>query len=79
MNETMYAVRKDLRGGIWEELPKFTYVRQKLANVGKLVLSGSRTCIPENVQQQVINLAHEGHRGIVKCKQRLRESVVARY
>lgn len=75
VDETMCAVRQALRVGVWEELPKFKHVRLELTNVGKLVLRASRICIPEKLQQQVLSLAHEGHQGIVQCKQRLRERV----
>jgi len=75
VDETMCAVRRALRTDVWDELPKFKHVHQELTSVGKLVLRGSRICIPEKLQKQVLSLAHEGHQGIVKCKQRLREKV----
>jgi len=38
-------------------------------------LRGTRIVIPETLQQQTIQLAHEGHQGITKCKALLREKV----
>uniref|UniRef100_A0ABM0MTM2 Uncharacterized protein K02A2.6-like n=1 Tax=Saccoglossus kowalevskii TaxID=10224 RepID=A0ABM0MTM2_SACKO len=40
-----------------------------------LLLRNSRIVIPEDLQQAIINIAHEGHQGIVKTKQLLREKV----
>lgn len=69
----MCAVRKALRVGVWDELPKYKHVCQELTSVGKLILRGRRICIPEKLQKQVLSLVLEGHQGIVKCKLRLRE------
>lgn len=44
-------------------------------NKGTVVLHGTRLVIPKSLQQKVINIAHEGHQGIVKTKQMLREKV----
>ena len=41
---------------------------------GSIVLRGTRLCIPEKLQQRVIDLAHKGHQGQVKCKALLRET-----
>ena len=40
-----------------------------------LVLRGSRIVIPKSLQEQVVNLAHEGHQGVNKTKALLREKV----
>ncbi|CAB4040886.1 Hypothetical predicted protein, partial [Paramuricea clavata] len=48
-------------------------VRQELSVLGKLVIRGTRLVIPKILQKKVLNLAHEGHQGIVKTKQRLRK------
>ena len=53
-------------------------VREELTVVslsdGHILLRGTRLCIPESLQHQVINLAHEGHQGRVRCKSLLRET-----
>ena len=43
--------------------------------MGKLVIRGTRLVIPKILQKKVLNLANEGHQGIVKTKQRLRSKV----
>ena len=39
------------------------------------ILKGTRIVMPTSLQQRVIDLAHEGHQGIVKTKKLLREKV----
>ena len=40
-----------------------------------LILCGSRIVIPTSLQQRAIDIAHEGHQGMVKTKKLLREKV----
>lgn len=40
-----------------------------------IILRGNRIVIPEEMQQQVVVLAHEGHQGVVKTKALLGEKV----
>ncbi|XP_053388040.1 uncharacterized protein K02A2.6-like [Mercenaria mercenaria] len=42
---------------------------------GEVLLHESKLVIPKSLQDKVINIAHEGHQGIVKTKQLLREKV----
>ena len=42
---------------------------------GNLILRGTRIVIPKSLQEHVVNLAHEGHQGLVKTKSLLRENV----
>ena len=52
--------------------PAFKAVRNELTVLGKLVFRGTRLVIPRKLCKQVLKLAHEGHQGIVKTKQRFR-------
>jgi len=51
--------------------PVYRAVRNELSVLGKLVLRGTRLVIPKKLCKQVLDIAHEGHQGIVKTKQRL--------
>jgi hypothetical protein len=42
---------------------------------GRVLLRGTRTVIPLSLRTAVLDLAHEGHPGIVRMKQRCRETV----
>ena len=41
----------------------------------KILLRGTRLIIPKSLQAQIIALAHEGHQGVIKTKQLVREKV----
>lgn len=49
--------------------------REELSVVDGVLLKGSRIVIPGRLRKQTLQLAHEGHQGIVKTKLRLREKV----
>ena len=40
-----------------------------------MLLRGNRLVVPESLREKVLDLAHEGHQGIVRTKQKLRCSV----
>ena len=42
---------------------------------GSLLLRGTRLVIPTNLQLRIVQVAHEGHLGLVKTKQLIREKV----
>ena len=71
------AVRKCiLTDSGWETVDvSYRSVRQELCVLGKLVVRGTRLVIPRSLQKNVLDLAHRGHQGIVKTKERLRSKV----
>ncbi|XP_061759305.1 uncharacterized protein K02A2.6-like [Nerophis ophidion] len=58
-------------------LKAFHNVREELAVLddGSLILRGNRLVLPQTLQTRALALAHEGHQGVVKTKQLLREKV----
>ena len=40
-----------------------------------VILHRNKIVVPEPLQQQIIKLSHEGHQGIVRCKQCVRSKV----
>ena len=50
-------------------------VRNELTFIGQVILRGTRIVIPKVLRSRVLELAHEGHQGIVKMKERLRSKV----
>ena len=87
-DETLQAVSKAIETGDWYEGSQQSGVDtavfaawQKVKNeltVGinpQVVLRGTRVALPSKLQQCVVNLAHEGHQGVVKTKALLREKV----
>ena len=69
-------MKEALRTGRWEKCSaSIKSVRSELSECDGVILRGKRIFIPPNLQDQILKLAHEGHQGIVKCKQRLRSKV----
>ena len=71
------SIRQYIQTGDWSSCKMTCYVniRNELCNLGKLILRGTRLVIPSNLRTKVLMLAHEGHQGIVKTKERLRMKV----
>ena len=70
-------VRHYIQHGNWYEckMPYYTCVKNEFCVLGKLVLRWTRIVIQRRLRDDVLYLAHEGHQGIVKMKQRLRSNV----
>jgi hypothetical protein len=60
-----------------DELKAFKKIQHELSltPVVDLILRGNRLVIPKQLRKQVIQLAHEGHQGLVKTKKLIREKV----
>lgn len=70
------AVHKALYDGFWSELSKpFRVFELELCFVGNILLRGHKIVMPEVLRDRTLKLAHEGHPGITKMKQRLRSKV----
>ena len=68
-------VRQAVRVDQWKDMPDYIHVKQEICVLNNLVLRGNRIVVPRCLRERVLQLAHEGHQGITKCKQRLREKV----
>jgi hypothetical protein len=71
------AVRECLVNGQWHriEYKEYLPIRNELCAIGKLVLRDTRIVVPIDLRERVLELAHEGHPGIVLMKTRLRTKV----
>ena len=75
-DKELQMVRSCLVSGNWENAPKeYVVVRNELTYIGKVILRGTRIIMPHSLRRRVTDLAHEGHQGIVKTKERLRSKV----
>lgn len=70
-------VRGNLRNNCWKKKEDRAYqlIKDELCVIGKLVLRGTRIIIPETLRGPVLDIAHEGHPGIVAQKRRMRTKV----
>ena len=71
------SVKHYIQSGYWSQckMPHYLSVKNELFVLGKLVMRGTRIVIPQSLRSEVLRLAHEGHQGIVKMKNRLRTKV----
>ena len=74
-DDELREVRKAVRTGNWSSIPNFQHVKGEITTIGCLSLRGQRIIIPTTLRKRILDLAHEGHQGIVKCKNRLRQKV----
>jgi hypothetical protein len=85
---TLQAVSKAIETGNWQAGPKQSDVDsvaytawQKVKDeltvgvTAQIILRGTRIAVLRKLQERVVNLAHEGHQGVVKPKSLLREKV----
>ncbi|PFX34411.1 Transposon Ty3-G Gag-Pol polyprotein [Stylophora pistillata] len=75
-DDELQAVRNCLVSGDWEKGSRsFLMVRNELTFIGQVILRGTRIVKPKVLRLRVLELAHEGHQGIVKMKERLRSKM----
>ena len=72
-----FISRSDQTSVNMSEVKRFAKIRNELSvnNDASIVLRGTRIVLPAKLRQKAVNIAHEGHQGIVKTKQLLREKV----
>nr|XP_039264197.1 uncharacterized protein K02A2.6-like [Styela clava] len=72
----LQIVRDCIKSQNWSKCGNsFLHVKNELCIHGQLILRGTRIVIPQILRKRVLELAHEGHQGIVKTKNRLRSKV----
>lgn len=76
-DQQLQAVIKALRTDNWpQELQRLHSSRQALTiTAHHVLLHGTRIVVPQQLRSRILDIAHHGHRGIVKTKQLLRSKV----
>lgn len=75
-DEELVRIRRFIKEGEWEKsCVEYFPFRDEFCSIGYLVLRGSRIVIPRSLRKQCVELAHQGHLGIVGTKQQLRTKV----
>ena len=75
---TLQQVQRCLGGSEWPDTPElnpYKRVKDELCMSNGIVLRGSRIVMPRILWQATLSNAHEGHQGIVRTKQMVREKV----
>jgi len=77
-DKTLQEVQRCLLHNTWStgpDIQQFFKVRHELSTSQGLLLRGTRIVMPKCLRLQTLSLAHEGHQGIVRTKQLLRQKV----
>ena len=81
---TLQAVISAVKSGVWHkapdtvslsELSRYEKIKEQLTCTETLLLKSDRIVVPAALQERIVDIAHEGHLGIVKTKALLREKV----
>lgn len=81
---TLQAVMSAVKSGCWHkappnvslsELSRYEQVKEQLTCTDTVLLKSDRLVVPAALQERIVDIAHEGHLGIVKTKALLREKV----
>ena len=81
---TLQAVMSAVRSGRWHkappnvsvsELSRYEQIKEQLTCTETVLLKSDRLVVPASLQERIVDIAHEGHLGIVKTKALLREKV----
>jgi len=77
VDEEMIDLRKCIHNKQWYKLENKHYlpIKDELCVIGQLILRDTIILIPESLCNRVLEIAHEGHPGIVCMKRRLRTKV----
>uniref|UniRef100_A0ABD2WXP2 RNA-directed DNA polymerase n=1 Tax=Trichogramma kaykai TaxID=54128 RepID=A0ABD2WXP2_9HYME len=76
IDRKILLIRKGLYENIWDQsIQNYKIFQTELCFQDEILLRGNKIVIPENLRQQVLKAAHEGHPGIVAMKGRLRTKV----
>ena len=51
----------------------YYHYREELTVINGVVLKGLRVVVPKSLQQEMLEIIHEGHLGVEKCKPRARK------
>ena len=54
---------------------EYTQVKSELSEHSGLILRGSRIVVPRSMRGEILLKIHEGHQGLVKCRERASSSV----
>ena len=80
----LQAVMSAVKSGCWHkappdvslsELSRYKQVKEQLTCTDTVLLKSDHLVVPAALQERIVDIAHEGHLGIVKTKALLREKV----
>ncbi|XP_046746420.1 uncharacterized protein K02A2.6-like [Diprion similis] len=76
VDEEIQKIKRSLETNKWEKEHKmYEVIQHELGTVDDILVRGTRIILPRSLHKEAMELAHEGHLGIVGMKQRLRTKV----
>ena len=72
LKRVMHAVKTKETPTKDPDMQSYVSVMDELSVINGLLLRGERLVVPRNLQQKIVDAAHEGHQGITKTKNFLR-------
>ena len=70
MQKLLQCIKRGQMGSA-EDIKGYKNVFQELTLVDELIMRGERMVVPKKLQKRMIQMAHEGHQGVVRTKQML--------
>ena len=76
-NNSWHKAQKEVSDHDLDALMSFKMIKDELSvnSDENVILRDTRLVIQKSLQTRIVNIAHEGHQGVVKCKQLLRDKV----
>lgn len=75
-DEEMVKIMEAVMSEDWSEVStEYAPFRREICAVGGVLMKGEKMIIPRSLEQQVLDLAHQGHPGQARMKMRLRKKV----
>lgn len=73
LRQVIHAGWPKVKKSLQDEVQPYFLLRHELAAESPLIFHGTQLVVPKSLRESVVRLAHEGHQGMVRTKQRLRE------
>ena len=65
----------ELVSNVPTSISQYVQVKSELSEHNGLILRGNRIIVPQLMREDVLQKIHEGHQGLVKCRERVHSSV----
>lgn len=71
----LQRLKTAIQTGCFDDCPAYRHIAGELCVIGQIILRGTRIVLPQSLHGRALQLAHEGHLGVIGTKQHLRTKV----
>ncbi len=71
----LQRLKTAIQTGCFDDCPAYRHISGELCVIGQIILRGTRIVLPQSLCGRALQLAHEGHLGVIGTKQHLRTKV----